>query len=158
KPAAVLIPGARWHAKRWSEEGFTQIGQKLAAEDFCVVILGDSRERALCEQIKNQIGSAAINLAGQTSLAQMVAAICLAKIVIGNDSGPLHVAAALGRPLIGLYGPTNPASVGPYGQMDHVLHFQQSGDYRNNQVADRGATLESLPAAKVWELVRICLG
>ncbi|HTV48462.1 MAG TPA: glycosyltransferase family 9 protein [Phycisphaerae bacterium] len=154
KPVAAIIPGARWHAKRWSEEGFIQIGHHLTAEHFCVLILGDPRERDLCEQIVTRIGPNAVNLAGRTSLAQMVAAIWFAKIVIGNDSGPLHVAAALGRSLVGLYGPTDPASVGPYGQMDHVLHFQQSGDYRNNQVVDRSAALASLPAEKVWELIQ----
>jgi heptosyltransferase I len=154
KSLAAIIPGSRWPAKCWSENGFIQIGRNLLMENMGVMILGSAQERELCEQVRSQIGAEAINLAGQTSLSEMIAAISLAKIVIGNDSGPLHVAAALGRPLVGLYGPTDPASVGPYGQMDHVLHFEQAGDYRNNEMTDRSSTLQSLPAQKVWEKVK----
>ncbi len=62
-----------------------------------------------------------INLAGQTTLGQLVALLKDACWVMGNDSGPLHIAAALGVPVVGLYGPTNPRLVGPYGQMDGVV-------------------------------------
>ena len=51
----------------------------------------------------------------------MVAVLAHADLVVGNDSGPIHVAAALGRPVLGIYGPTDPAAVGPYGQLDQVV-------------------------------------
>ncbi len=152
--AAAVIPGARWDAKRWSEHGYSQIVRHLADSGMKVVVLGAPGEQALCQQVVDQAGVAAVNLAGRTTLAELIAAISLCRIVIGNDSGPLHVAAALGRPLVGLYGPTNPESVGPYGQMDHVLRFEQAGEYRDSGMQDRRATLLSLSVETVWEKIQ----
>ena len=64
-----------------------------------------------------------VNLAGRTSVAEMVAALARCAVVVGNDTGPLHVAAALGKPVVGLYGKTDPKSVGPYGQLGNVVRF-----------------------------------
>ncbi|MGC8539438.1 MAG: lipopolysaccharide heptosyltransferase I [Phycisphaerae bacterium] len=152
--AAAVIPGARWDAKRWSEHGYSQIVRHLADFGMKVVVLGAPGEQALCQQVVDQAGVAAVNLAGRTTLAELIAAISLCRIVIGNDSGPLHVAAALGRPLVGLYGPTNPESVGPYGQMDHVLRFEQAGEYRDSGMQDRRATLLSLSVETVWKKIQ----
>ena len=151
---AAVIPGARWDAKRWSEQGFSQIVRLLAASGLGVVVLGAPGEQVLCQQVVDQAGVQAANLAGRTSLAELVAAISICHIVIGNDSGPLHVAAALGRPLVGLYGPTDPESVGPYGQMDHVLRFEQPGEYRDSGMQDRSATLQSLSVETVWKQIQ----
>ncbi len=151
---AAVIPGARWDAKRWSEHGYSQIVRHLADSGMRVVVLGAPGEQVLCRQVVDQAGGAAVNLAGRTTLAELIAAISLCRIVIGNDSGPLHVAAALGRPLVGLYGPTDPESVGPYGQMDHVLRFEQAGEYRDSGMQDRRATLLSLSVETVWEKIQ----
>ncbi len=148
---AVVIPGARWHAKRWSELGYVEIVRKLEAAGLFVVVTGSPTEKDLCAQVAAG-GAATLNLAGESSLAEMVALIAAANILVGNDSGPLHVAAALGTPLVGLYGPTDPASVGPYGQMDHVLRFDDIGDYRDNTL-DRSQSLKRLPVETVWNLV-----
>ncbi len=151
RPPAAIIPGARWHAKRWSERGYRQITRLLAATGVAVAILGSRDERSLGQEVADRIDGA-MNLAGQTTLAEMVALLSLCRIVIGNDSGPLHVAAALERPLVGLYGPTDPVSVGPYGQMDHVLRFDETGDFRA-AAADRSKTLAMLPVERVWRMV-----
>lgn len=151
---AAVIPGARWDAKRWSEQGYSQIVRHLADAGMCVLVLGAPGEKVLCRQVIEQSQVAAINLAGSTTLAELIAAISLCRIIIGNDSGPLHVAAALGRPLVGLYGPTDPASVGPYGQMEHVLRFIQPGEYRDSGMQDRSATLQSLSVETVWNKIQ----
>ena len=152
---AVVIPGARWHAKRWSELGYTEIVRRLEAFGLFVVVTGSPAEKELCGQVAAG-GKAALNLAGDSSLAEMVALLAAADILVGNDSGPLHVAAALGTPLVGLYGPTDPASVGPYGQMHHVLRFDDIGDYRDNTL-DRSKSLQRLPVEAVWNLVSTLL-
>ena len=151
---AAVIPGTRWDAKRWSELGYSQIVRHLADSGMGVVVLGAPREQALCQRVVDQARVEAVNLAGRTSLAELIAAISLCRIVIGNDSGPLHVAAALGRPLVGLYGPTDPESVGPYGQMNHVLRFEQPGEYRDSGMEDRSATLQSLSVETVWKQIQ----
>lgn len=152
---AVVIPGARWHAKRWSELGYAEIVHRLEVAGVFVVVTGSPAEKELCQQVAAG-GTAALNLAGNSSLAEMVALIVAADILVGNDSGPLHVAAASGTPLVGLYGPTDPASVGPYGQMDHVLRFDDIGDYRDNTL-DRNKSLDRLPVETVWNLVSALL-
>ena len=154
---AAVIPGARWDAKRWSEKGYAQIVRHLAKSALRVLVLGAMSERTLCQGIVEQSQVAALNLAGHTSLAEMIAALDLCQVVIGNDSGPLHVAAALGRPLVGLYGPTDPASVGPFGQMDHVLRFLQPGGYKNSGSENRDATLQSLTVEMVWHKIQTLL-
>ncbi len=65
----------------------------------------------------------ALNLAGKTTLPQLVALLQGASLVIANDSGPMHIAAALGRPLVAIYGPTNPARTGPYNRLDTVVQI-----------------------------------
>lgn len=147
---ATVIPGARWAAKRWSEEGFSAIARRLEDCGCKVVVTGSAAERRLCGQVAGACRDA-LNLAGG-SLADMIALLAVTGILVGNDSGPLHVAAALGTPLVGLYGPTDPASVGPYGQMDHVLRFDDVGDYRHNRM-DRSEALRRLPVETVWQLV-----
>ncbi|MGC8624892.1 MAG: lipopolysaccharide heptosyltransferase II [Phycisphaerae bacterium] len=157
QPLAAVIPGARWDAKRWSEKGYAQIVRHLADSGLRVLVLGAPRERPLCQWVVEQSQVAALNLAGDTSLAEMIAALDLCRVIIGNDSGPLHVAAALGRPLVGLYGPTDPASVGPFGQMDHVLRFVQPGSYKHSGMENRDATLQSLTVEMVWHKIQTLL-
>jgi lipopolysaccharide heptosyltransferase I len=154
QPLAAVIPGARWDAKRWSEQGYSHIVRELAQCGMRVLVLGSPKEHALCQKVIEQSQVDALNMAGGTNLAELVAAISLCRVVVGNDSGPLHVAAALGRPLVGLYGPTDPASVGPFGQLDHVLRFVQPGEYRDAGLEDRSATLQSLPVETVWKKVQ----
>ena len=72
--------------------------------------------------LANKVG-ADLNLAGQTSLKQLIALIAGAKLVIANDSGPMHIAAALGKPLVTMFGPTNPELTGPFGRMDSVVRL-----------------------------------
>lgn len=155
---AAVIPGARWDSKRWSEDGFSEIARRLANAGFGILLIGSTSEEHLCAMIAERAAPAAVNLAGHTTLAEMIAALSVCDIVIGNDSGPLHVAAALGRPLVGLYGPTDPLDVGPWGQLDHVLKFDQPGNYRAAATADRSGTLVRLPAEQVWTLVKTMAG
>ncbi len=151
RPAVAIIPGARWDAKRWSHDGFVDIGRRLLAAGVVPVVLGSPQERSLCQYVADGIGPAAVNLGGKTSLDQMIAALALCRIAIGNDSGPLHVAVALGKPVVALYGPTNEKSVGPWNQPHHVLRFDDLGDYRASE-PDRSNTLKRLPAEHVWNL------
>ena len=155
---AAVIPGARWDSKRWSEDGFSDIARRLADAGFGILLIGSRSEQHLCSIIAQQVGRAAVNLSGRTTLAEMIAALSLCDVVIGNDSGPLHVAVALGRPVVGLYGPTDPLDVGPWSQLDHVLMFDHPGNYRAAAPADRSGTLVRLPAERVWAMIQKVVG
>jgi ADP-heptose:LPS heptosyltransferase len=74
-------------------------------------------------EIASQV-SDATNLVGKTNLRELVALLERADLVIANDSGPMHIAAALGRPLVTMFGPTNPNRTGPYGRLDSVVRVE----------------------------------
>jgi|SRR5690349_8120778 len=114
---AVLIPGTNWATKRWPIEHFAALVAPLRDRfGLQAVVAGSRREADLASQIPG-----AINLAGQTNLRHLVALLERADLVIANDSGPMHIAAALGRPLVTMFGPTNPVRTGPWNRDDSVV-------------------------------------
>jgi len=124
-PYAVLLIGGTSAKKRWPPSRFAELAHILHQKyQLTSVLLGAGAAEShaaqqLLQHAPNQ--KIIINLIDQTSLLQTAALIKHARLVVGNDSGPLHIAAALSVPLVGLYGPTNPAVVGPYGQLDSVV-------------------------------------
>jgi lipopolysaccharide heptosyltransferase I len=123
-----LLPGGRWNNKRWPVQNFIELAGRLdAIPDIKLVVLGSADERPLGEVIAAAARGRCLNLAGATSLDEMIEWIRLSRLVITNDTGPMHVAAALGRPVIALFGPTNPWNTGPYRQLDNVLQTTSLG-------------------------------
>ena len=118
-------PGARWENKRWPVEHFAQVAQ-ACARDFPnarFAILGSAGERGLGETIAGAVPGRCLNLAGGLSLPEMIEWLRLCEVLVSNDTGPMHVAAALGKPVVALFGPTEPRRTGPYGQLDRALQF-----------------------------------
>lgn len=125
-PAArwiALQPGARWPNKRWPVEHFAQVVAQLASAfpETQFALLGSEADRALGEAIAPAARLRCRNLAGCTSLPEMVEWIRLCEVMLSNDTGPMHVAAALGRPVVALFGPTDPHRTGPYGGQHQVI-------------------------------------
>ena len=124
-PLVVLHPGANWPHKRWAPEHFAALGDRLAETKHAqVLITGGPDDVALAQSITRSMQQPAIVLAGQTTLRELGACLQQADLVVSNDTGVLHIAAALGRLLVALYGPTSPAMTGPLGDPDRmvVLH------------------------------------
>lgn len=116
---ALLFPGTNWATKRWPVAHFADIVQPLEKQfGLRCIVSGSSGEAQLASQIRG-----AVNLAGKTNLRQLTALIERASLVISNDSGPMHIAAALGRPLVALFGPTNPTRTGPYQREESVVRL-----------------------------------
>ena len=117
---AVLMPGANWETKRWPVENFAALVEPLK-ERFGLrsVLSGGADVVELAQRVPQ-----ALNLAGKTNLRQLVALLEQADLVVANDSGPMHIAAALGRPLVTVFGPTNPVRTGPYGRMECVVRIE----------------------------------
>ena len=122
KKLIVLNPGAAYgSAKCWPKEYFREVASRLSQEHgfFCVFI-GDKKGAALIDDILSHGGQKVhspniISLAGTTSLRELMAVLSLADCVVTNDSGPMHIAAAFKRPLVALFGSTNPYRTGPWG-------------------------------------------
>ena len=119
----VLNPGAAYgSAKRWSEEGFADAGDTLAEEmDLDVVIIGSEVERTIAESIQRRMRSRVAVLNGQTSLETLIGVISGSSLVLTNDSGPMHMAAALGVPTVAVFGATDDVVTGPWGPHARVV-------------------------------------
>jgi len=117
KPIAVFCPGAEYGpAKRWPAAHFAELARQLTARGMAVWLMGSAKDREVAEEISSLSGRAALNLCGRTDLASAIDLMSLARWVVANDSGLMHVAAALGRPLIALYGSSSPDHTPPLAQ------------------------------------------
>ncbi len=121
----AVAPGARWETKSWLPERFAQTIDELSERPGVrCVLLGGPDEVELCKRIAHTCRSATINLSGQTSLGELAAVIELATLVLCHDSAAMHLAVALGRPLVCLIGPTNPLRTGPYRRPEDVVRLK----------------------------------
>lgn len=121
----ALIPGAKWGDKRWPAEHFAAVARRLGQAALTVrfVVLGGLEDAGLGREIAGHLPGRCLNLAGKTTLPEMVEWIRLAEFVVSNDTGPMHVAAALGKPVWAVFGPTDPAETGPYGQIERTFRL-----------------------------------
>ena len=122
----ALQPGARWMNKRWPVEHFSELVCRLG-EIFPAVrfaIIGGKDDKLLGEIIASTAPARCLNLCGETTLLEMVEWLRHAELLVTNDTGPMHAAAALGKPLVALFGPTEPRRTGPYGQLENVLRLE----------------------------------
>jgi lipopolysaccharide heptosyltransferase II len=121
----ALQPGARWENKRWPAKYFVELVHSTAEKfpDTRVAILGSSDDKTLGEIISRAAPARCLNLCGATSLLEMIEWVRLCELMVTNDTGPMHAAAALGKPVIALFGPTEPRRTGPYGQLENVLRI-----------------------------------
>ncbi|MEH6357801.1 MAG: lipopolysaccharide heptosyltransferase II [Pseudomonadales bacterium] len=126
RPVLALCPGAEFgEAKRWPANHYATVAQHKINEGWQVWLFGSEKDHAVAEQIKAQLTEKArehsVNLAGQTSLADAVDLMSSADAVVSNDSGLMHIAAALGRPLVVLYGSSSPDFTPPLSDQVKVL-------------------------------------
>ncbi len=121
----ALLPGARWPNKRWPAEHFAELVSNLASrfERVRFIILGAAEDKSLADVISGAAPGSCLDLTGQTSLPEMVECLRLCHLVVTNDTGPMHVAVALRKPVVALFGPTEPRRTGPYGQAQNVLQL-----------------------------------
>ncbi|HEX5398075.1 MAG TPA: glycosyltransferase family 9 protein, partial [Verrucomicrobiae bacterium] len=125
-PLILLQPGARWQTKRWPVENFAELVRLLSKQlpEARFAILGDTGDKPLGETISRALPERCLNLCGKTSLPEMIEWLRLCDLLITNDTGPMHAAAALNQPLIALFGPTDPHRTGPYGHLKNVLQIE----------------------------------
>lgn len=120
---AVVVPGARWPNKRWSPASFAAVAADLRGQEGLEpVIAGDASDQEAVEAVRALLTGGAPVLAGRTSLPELAALLQRARVVIANDSGPAHVAAAVGTPVVALFGPTHEAfGFTPRGESVRVI-------------------------------------
>lgn len=132
---AVLIPGSAQVSKCWPAERFGALADRLACEHgLAIVATGGGAESAMVERIQSHAKRPIVNLAGRTSLPELVEVLRSARIVISNDTGPGHIAAALGKPLVMMFSWSNPLRVSPYRRPECIV---------GRDVATRGLAIKS---------------
>jgi lipopolysaccharide heptosyltransferase I len=121
-PLVTIVLGSRWESKNWITQGYIHLIQHLTSnEAFRVTMIGDASQEAMATEILEQIDiNDPINLVGRTSLLELAAVLKYSTLAVGPDSGPGHLAAALGTPYISLFGPTSPIRTAPYGY-EHLV-------------------------------------
>ncbi|MEA2642935.1 MAG: hypothetical protein QOF51_4329 [Chloroflexota bacterium] len=107
-PWIVLHPGASAPSRRYPAAQFAAVGRELVVDGFQVAVTGSAGEYALVEEVRDGIGPGAIGLAGRLTLPELAALIAQARLLVANNTGPVHVAAAVGTPVVDLYALTNP--------------------------------------------------
>jgi heptosyltransferase-1 len=118
----VFVPGSTHHSKCWPIERFAALADRISSRfGLPIIAVGTEPESSIIEAIKNLTDVHIINFAGQTSLAELVALLKDAKLVVSNDTGPGHIAAALGTPLVLMYSWSNPARIAPYGRSECMV-------------------------------------
>lgn len=124
RPVAVFMPGAEHgSAKRWPEQYFSELARQMDSAGFAVWLLGSPKDHATGESIVAGCGGAAKNLCGQTELVEAVDLIGAARVAVSNDSGLLHIAAAVGTPVVGLYGSSSPIYTPPLTERREIIYL-----------------------------------
>jgi heptosyltransferase I len=116
----VLAPGTNWDTKQWRVDGFAEVARHCLQKSCAVVLIGSDRERPVCDEVA-RLAPGVVNLAGETTLSELAALIRRAALCITNDSGPMHLAVALDRPVVAIFGPTDPIWAGPYRRNSAVM-------------------------------------
>jgi lipopolysaccharide heptosyltransferase I len=157
QPLVVLVPGTIWETKHWTIEGFAGVARHFLRDGFAVALAGTTRDQPRCRQIA-AAAPGACDLCGKTTPADLAALIRRAEVAVTNDSGSMHVAASLGKPMVSVFGPTNPVHIGPYERPESVVRVDLSCspcNYRRLSQCPFGhACMKQVTSAMVVERVR----
>jgi heptosyltransferase-1 len=146
----VLVPGARWDSKRWPPENFGRLAALLPLNSL---IVGSKGDKDISDKIVSQSKSKSVSLAGKTTLKELVQIVRGAKFVVTNDSGPMHIAAALGIPIFAIFGPTDAARTGPYGRGHTVIREEVSCAPCFKKKCDDMRCIRNLSVEKVYKII-----
>jgi heptosyltransferase-1 len=153
RPVALISPGGGWGAKRWPAERYKAVAQDLALRGFRVLVNIGPGELPMARVIS----SSGIAQAVSPSVGELIALTRRIALCVAGDTGPLHLACALRRPVVGIYGPTDPSRNGPYGTRCRVLRSPESRrDHSRTEQTEAGLlTIEPADVLRaVEELLR----
>lgn len=127
RPCIGLLPCSRRAEKNWPVDRFAETARALRERTgSSFAVLGSPADAEPCAELVRRIGLSAQNLCGRTTLVELVGLIHALDLLITVDSGPMHIAAAVGTPTVALFGPTDPVRTGPYGDIHRVLRCGDS--------------------------------
>ncbi len=109
-----INPNAAWPTKRWLPGRFAEVGDAIAEMGFLPVLIGSQKEKSISSAVKAAMKTGALDLTGETTLEELAALLERCEVLVTNDSGPMHMAHALGVPVVSIFGPTDPKRCGPW--------------------------------------------
>jgi lipopolysaccharide heptosyltransferase I len=158
RPLLALGPGSRWVTKRWPPASFADLARRFQAEfGGTVVLVGGPEEAALGHAVGRRLDGPSRDLVGRTTLPQLAAVLARADIMLANDTGPLHLAAALGRPVVAPYTCTKVRLNGPFGRAEGAVESRVwcQGSYLKR--CPRLECMEELTPDRLWPRLRDAL-
>jgi lipopolysaccharide heptosyltransferase II len=156
-PFLCLAPGANWDLRRWPPDRFGELAARARhALGLAAVVTGTREESELVDEVVAASGGSALELAGRLSVRELAAVAAEARAVVANDSGPLHIAAAVGTPVVGLFGPNTPEVYGPRGVPSRVVwpHPPCSPCRQRRCARPDDPCMTSITVEEVFEAVR----
>jgi len=155
----VFVPGSAHIDKCWPVERFAALAGKISSQfDLPIIAVGTKTEKSLIEEINNMTEAPVMNFAGRTSLKELVELLRAAALVVSNDTGPGHIAAALGTPLVIMYSWSNPARIAPYGRPQCMVAREPYSRGLKIKSADPKHSVTNITVDEVFQKVREQLG
>jgi heptosyltransferase-1 len=156
---AVLVPGSSQSDKCWPIERFAALADKISSQfHLSLIATGSTSESSTVETLKSFTRVPIANLAGKTSLSELVALLRAAKLVVANDTGPGHIAAVLGTPLVLMYSWSNPARIAPYGRSECMVAREPYGRGLRIRSTDPKHSVSTITVDEVFQKVCEQLG
>lgn len=123
RPVVAICPGSiNSRAKRWPTDHFAKVADLFVKNmDAQICLIGSDAELEICREVRDQMQHPSIMLAGETDLAELVATLSVVNLLVTNDTGPAHIASALGRPTLVIFGPTNPLTTRPFSEAGQII-------------------------------------
>ncbi|MGD8230162.1 MAG: lipopolysaccharide heptosyltransferase I [Desulfobacteraceae bacterium] len=151
----AINPFAKWSTKLWESERFAALADRLQRELAChIVFTGSRQDRVEIDAIIDRMEKKPVNLAGQTSLKQLAYLYSKCRLLLTTDTGPMHIAAAMGCPVVALFGPTAPWRTGPYGEGHRVIRDEIECSPCFNKRCDHLSCMKNITVDKVFETVK----
>lgn len=156
-PFVAVSPQALWETKLWSDQKFAQLSERIIQElNIPVVFTGGAPGEI--EGIQSFMTPPSVNLAGQTTLRDLACLFRAASLLITTDSGPMHLAAAMGTPVVALFGPTDPARTGPYANGHSVIRMDLPCSPCFFKTCETRLCMQGITVEGVFQAVRKKLG
>ena len=166
-PLGVLVTGTRWETKLWNDAAFAEVADAMIDRlGLQIAFVGVKGDRDRVERITGRMKNPAMNFAGKTSVRTLMAILKSARVAVSVDSGPMHLAAALGTPVVAVFGPTAPWRTGPYDngpfankrKLHRVVRADSPCSPCFKRVCDRPVCMESIRPEEVVRAVEDVLG
>ncbi|MCH8120840.1 MAG: glycosyltransferase family 9 protein [Planctomycetes bacterium] len=155
----VFVPGSAHEDKRWPIERFAELAEKISSQyGLSLIAVGTESEAGLIQKLQNLSKVTIENFAGRTSLSELIALLKTARLVVSNDTGPGHIAAALGTPLVLMFSWSNPARIAPYERSECIVAREPHSRGLKIKSTDPKHNVDTITVDEVYQKVCEQLG